>query len=291
MSMTSRSLACLGPHGFHRTVYHEWDGPPGAPTVVCVHGLTRNGRDFDPLAQALQRCFRVVCPDVVGRGGSDFLPVAADYSYPLYLSDMTALIARLDVAEVIWIGTSMGGLIGMMLAAQPGTPIRRLVVNDVGPLIAKEGLERIASYVGEDPVFPDRGALEAFIRKTAASFGPLTDAQWRHLADHGGRIRPDGTLGRAYDPAIATAFTTVTDDVDLWMLWDQVRCPTLVIRGAESDLLRRQDAAAMTQRGPKARLVEFPGIGHAPALMAADQIAAVEAFLGEAFLGEAGLGE
>jgi pimeloyl-ACP methyl ester carboxylesterase len=173
-----------------------------------------------------------------------------------------------------------------MLAAQPGAPIRRLVVNDVGPLIAKEGLERIASYVGEDPVFPDRGALEAFIRKTAASFGPLTDAQWRHLADHGGRIRPDGTLGRAYDPAIATAFTTVTDDVDLWMLWDQVRCPTLVIRGAESDLLRRQDAAAMTQRGPKARLVEFPGIGHAPALMAADQIAAVEAFLGEAGLGE-----
>jgi pimeloyl-ACP methyl ester carboxylesterase len=280
ISMTSRSVNCLGPHGFHRMEYHEWAGPPGAPTVVCVHGLTRNGRDFDPLALALQRRFRVVCPDVVGRGSSDFLPVAADYGYPLYLSDMTALIARLDVAEVTWIGTSMGGMIGMMLAAQKGTPIRRLVLNDIGPLIAKEGLTRIAGYVGEDPVFADHAALEAYIRKTAASFGPLSDQQWHHLALHGGRLRPDGTLGRAYDPAIAGAFTTVAGDIDLWPMWEQVKCPTLVIRGAESDILRHQDAVAMTERGPKASLAEFAGIGHAPALMAPDQIAAIEHFLG-----------
>jgi pimeloyl-ACP methyl ester carboxylesterase len=280
MSMTAHTLSCLGPHGFHRIAYTEWAGPPGAPTVLCVHGLTRNGRDFDDLARALSRRFRVVCPDIVGRGGSAWLTHAEDYGYPLYLADMAALIARLDVAEIDWVGTSMGGLIGMMMAAQPGTPIRRLVVNDIGPLIAKEGLLRIASYVGADPVFADLAALEAYLRQVSASFGQLSDAQWRHLAEHGARRRPDGTLGRAYDPAIAEAFKTVKDDIDLWPTWDAVRCPTLVLRGAESDLLRAGDALAMTLRGPKARLVEFAGVGHAPALMAEAQIAAIEEFLG-----------
>jgi pimeloyl-ACP methyl ester carboxylesterase len=280
MSMTARSLSCLGPHGFHRIAYVEWAGPAGAPTLLCVHGLTRNGRDFDTLAQALSRRFRVVCPDIVGRGKSEWLSHAADYGYPLYLSDMTALIARLDVGEVDWVGTSMGGLIGMMLAAQPGTPIRRLVVNDIGPLIAKEGLERIASYVGEDPSFADLAALEAYQRRVASSFGALSDAQWRHLAEFGARRKPDGSLGRAYDPGIAEAFKTVSGDIDLWPVWDSIKCPALVLRGALSDLLRPADAAAMAQRGPKARVVEIPGVGHAPALMAADQIAIVEDFLG-----------
>jgi pimeloyl-ACP methyl ester carboxylesterase len=279
MSMTSHHLSCLGPHGFHRVAYTEWAGPAGAPTVLCVHGLTRNGRDFDDLAHALSRRFRVVCPDVVGRGRSEWLSHAGDYGYPLYLADMAALIARLDVAEIHLVGTSMGGLIGMMLAAQQGTPIRRLVMNDVGPLIAKEGLLRIATYVGADPVFTDLAALETYLREVSASFGTLSDAQWRHLAEHGARRRPDGTLGRAYDPAIAEAFKTVKDDIDLWPVWDAIRCPTLVLRGADSDLLRSADAAAMTARGPRAWLVEFPGIGHAPALMAADQIAVIEDFL------------
>jgi pimeloyl-ACP methyl ester carboxylesterase len=279
MSMTSHDLSCLGLHGFHRVAYTEWAGPPGAPTVLCVHGLTRNGRDFDDLARALSRRFRVVCPDVVGRGKSEWLSHAGDYGYPLYLADMAALIARLDVAEIHFVGTSMGGLIGMMLAAQQGTPIRRLVMNDIGPLIAKEGLLRIATYVGADPVFADLATLETYLREVSASFGTLSDAQWRHLAEHGARRRPDGTLGRAYDPAIAEAFKTVKDDIDLWPVWDAVCCPTLVLRGAESDLLRGADAAAMTARGPRARLVEFPGIGHAPALMAADQIAVIEDFL------------
>jgi pimeloyl-ACP methyl ester carboxylesterase len=192
---------------------------------------------------------------------------------------MTALIARLDVEAIHLVGTSMGGLIGMMLAAQPGTPIRRLVMNDIGPLIAREGLLRIATFVGADPAFPDLAALEAYLRQVSASFGKLTDAQWRHLAEHSARRRPDGTLGRAYDPAIAEAFKTVNGDIDLWPVWDAIKAPTLVLRGAESDLLRSADAAAMTTRGPRARLVEFPGIGHAPALMAADQIAAIEDFL------------
>jgi len=280
MSMTARRLACLGPHGFHEMAYVEWAGPSGAPTVVCVHGLTRNGRDFDYLARALAKRYRVVCPDIVGRGKSQWLAHPADYGYPLYLSDVTALIARLDVETVDLVGTSMGGLIGMMLAAQPGTPIRRLVVNDIGPLIAKEGLERIASYVGADPGFPDLAALEAYLRQVSASFGKLTDEQWRHLAEIGSRRRPDGLLGRAYDPAIAEAFKEVKGDIDLWPVWDRVQCPTLMLRGAETDLLRAADAKAMTERGPKAKLVEFAGVGHAPALMAADQIAIIEEFLG-----------
>jgi pimeloyl-ACP methyl ester carboxylesterase len=279
MSMTARTLSCLGPHGFHRLGYVEWAGPHGAPTLLCVHGLTRNGRDFDVLAEALSRRYRVICPDVVGRGKSDWLRHPEDYGYPLYLSDMTALIARLDVAAIDLVGTSMGGLIGMMLAAQPGTPIRRLVVNDIGPLIAKEGLERIAAYVGADPGFADLAALETYLRQVSASFGNLTQAQWRHLAEHGARRRPDGKIGRAYDPGIAAAFKEIKGDIDLWPIWDKIACPTLVLRGAESDLLRRPDAEAMTMRGPKAKLVEFPGIGHAPALMAAEQIAAIEEFL------------
>jgi len=280
MSMIARSLECLGPHGFHRLAYREWPGPKGARTVLCAHGLTRNGRDFDALAEVLSAECRVVCPDVAGRGKSEWLSDPADYGYPVYLADMAALIARLDVEEVDWVGTSMGGLIGMMLAARPGAPIRRLVINDIGPLIAKEGLARIASYVGRDPSFRDLAELEAALRVVAATFGPLSDAQWRHLATHGARTKPDGSLGLAYDPHIGDAFRAEpAADVDLWPTYDAVRCPTLVIRGADSDLLRRADAEAMTRRGPRARLVEFSGIGHAPALMAPDQIAAIGEFL------------
>jgi len=280
MAMSIRSLLAGTPHGFHRMSYMEWSGPAGAPTVICVHGLTRNGRDFDMLAEALSVDFRVVCPDVLGRGKSDWLEHSEDYDYPVYIALMVQLIARLDAPEVLWVGTSMGGLIGMLTAALPNAPIKRLVINDIGPLLAKEGIARIATYVGKDPSFPDLAALEAYQREIAASFGPLTDAQWRHLATHAARAKPDGSLGLAYDPRIADTFKNAAPvDVDLWSQWDRVACPTLVLRGANSDLLRRPDAMAMTQRGPQATLVEFPGVGHAPALMAPDQIAAVRGFL------------
>jgi pimeloyl-ACP methyl ester carboxylesterase len=279
--MVPRSLASLGPHGFHRLAYWEWPGPQGAGTVICAHGLTRNGRDFDMLAAALSARFRVICPDFPGRGSSPWLGESADYTYALYLSDMATLIARLDCERVDWIGTSMGGLVGLLLAAQPGTPIRRFVINDIGPLIAREGMERIATYVGRDPSFRDLAELEAALRQVAASFGPLTDAQWRHLAEISTRRKADGTLGFAYDPGIGDAFRAAVPpvDVDLWPQWDAIACPTLVLRGAQSDLLRAADAQAMTRRGPKAKLVEFPGIGHAPALMAEDQIAVIRDFL------------
>lgn len=278
--MRTRSIACLGPLGFHRTAYTEWGDPDHPHVVVCVHGLTRNGRDFDTLAGALAERCRVICPDVVGRGLSDWLPDPAGYAYPQYLADMTALIARSGADRVDWVGTSMGGLIGMMLAAQPGAPIGRLVVNDVGAFIPQASLERIAGYVGNDPAFADESALEAYLRRVAAPFGPLTDDHWRHLARHGGRRADDGSLRLAYDPGIAAAFRGGVADVDLWAVWERIHGDVLIVRGAESDLLLRDTAAAMTHRGPaSARLVEFAGIGHAPTFMASDQIAAVEAFL------------
>ncbi|HXP32258.1 MAG TPA: alpha/beta hydrolase [Stellaceae bacterium] len=278
--MIESSLLCLGPHGFHRLAYTEWPGPPLGRTVVCVHGLTRNGRDFDFLAERLAERCRIVCPDMPGRGRSEWLRHPEDYGLPLYLGDVAALIARLGVEEVDWVGTSMGGIIGMTLAALPGTPIRRLVLNDVGAVVAAEGLARIGGYVGRDPSFADLTALEAALRRIAAPFGPLSDAEWQHLALHSARRRPDGTLALAYDPRIGDAFHDLpAQDIDLWATWDAIRCPTLVLRGAESDVLRSADAAAMTQRGPRARLVELPGIGHAPALMADDQTALVSDFL------------
>jgi pimeloyl-ACP methyl ester carboxylesterase len=278
--MIERSLTCIGPHGFHRLAYIDWPGPKNAPVLLCVHGLTRNARDFDALATSLSAHYRVVCPDMPGRGDSAWLADPADYAYPLYLSDIAALVARLDVETLDWVGTSMGGIIGLLFAALPGAPRRRMVINDVGPFIPKEGLQRIATYVGLDPSFPDVGALETALRMVFASFGPLTDAQWQHMAAHSARRKEDGSIGLAYDPRIAEAFKQgPIADFDLWMQWDKITCPVLVLRGAQSDILRRSDAEAMTQRGPHARLVEFAGMGHAPALMAEDQIAIIRDFL------------
>jgi len=273
--MRDRSLLALGAAGFHRIHYTEWGA---GPVVLCVHGLTRNGRDFDRLAASLSGR-RVVCPDVVGRGRSDWIDPAG-YGYPQYLADMTALVARLGVDELDWVGTSMGGLIGMMLAAQPNSPVRRLVLNDIGPFVPKAGLERLAGYVGADPSFADLGEVEAYLRRVHAPFGPLADADWRHLAEHGHRRCSDGRLRLHYDPAIGKPFRDGTlADVDLWQLWDRIACPVLVLRGARSDLLLPATAAEMARRGPLARVVELPGIGHAPVLMSADQIAIVADWL------------
>ncbi len=272
-------VSCLGPQGFHRMAYTEWGPADHSHVVLCVHGLTRNGRDFDILARALSGRCRVICPDVVGRGRSSWLKDPAGYGYPQYLGDLTTLIARTGAEQVDWVGTSMGGLIGMLLAAQPGVPIRRLVMNDVGAFIPKAALERIGTYVGKDPVFADIDALEAYLRRVAAPFGPLTDAQWRHLAEHGGRVADDGTLRLAYDPGIAVAFGGGVADVDLRAVWERVRCDVLITRGTDSDLLTRDTADAMLSRNGRTQLVDFDGIGHAPTFMAPDQIATVSDFL------------
>ncbi|MDH3473218.1 MAG: alpha/beta hydrolase [Rhodospirillales bacterium] len=274
----------LSAGGFHRLAYSEWGAPGAERVAVCAHGLTRNGRDFDVLAAALaEEGLKVACPDVVGRGRSDRLSDPVGYGYPQYLADATALIARLGVERLDWIGTSMGGLMGLMLAAQPETPIRRLVINDVGPFIPKAALRRIGGYVGRDPLFPDLAAAEAYFREVHAPFGRLTDLQWRHLTEHSvvPAAEPDGGGWRlAYDPAIGLPFQDPElEDVDLWPLWDAIAIPVLVLRGAASDLLLPETAAEMAGRGPKAEVVEIPGCGHAPALMDAAQMRVVKEWL------------
>ena len=278
--MSSGSVACPGRDGFHRMAYTAWGDGEAASNLLCVHGLTRNGRDFDALAAELSKSRRVVCPDVVGRGGSDWLPDPGQYQTPQYVADMAVLIARMDVRWVDWIGTSMGGLIGMALAAMPKSPVRRLVLNDVGPFVPKAALRRIAGYCGKAPPFDDLDAAEAYLRDVHAPFGKLTDDQWRHLAAHGVR-EADGGLALAYDPGIAQplAAPDALADIDLWPVWDAIRCPVLVLRGESSDLLSEATAAEMAARGPQATVVEIAGCGHAPALMDEEQIAVIEDWL------------
>ena len=278
--MREHTVQCMGPRGLHYMAYTEWGDPNNRNVLLCVHGLTRNARDFDALAQALSGDYRVVCPDVVGRGRSDWLRVKLDYSFPLYVSDMVTLIARLGVSHVDWVGTSMGGVIGMLLASQPHTPVRRLVLNDVGPLITAESLRRIGQYIGQASVFPTLEAAEGYMRQIGASFGPLTDEQWQHLTRYS--VRPaEGGYTLNYDPGLSDPFRMmpILLDVETWEAFDRICHPVLAIRGAESDLLKRETWLEMAERGPRARLIEFPGIGHAPMLMAEDQIAAIRGFL------------
>jgi pimeloyl-ACP methyl ester carboxylesterase len=275
-----RSVQCASPKGLHRMSYLEWGDARNRDVVVCVHGLTRNGRDFDDLARALCGRWRVVCPDVAGRGDSDRLADPLLYALPKYVGDMVTLIARLDVEAVNWVGTSMGGLIGMALAAQPGSPIRRLVLNEAGPVVSLVSLHRIGAYVGNTPVFATIEQAEAYVRMICAPFGPHSDAQWRQLTETWMKKSDDGWRPN-FDPRIAEAYRSAMPekDLELWPLYDAVRCPTLVLRGELSDLLSRQTAAQMAARGPKAKVVEVEGVGHAPTLMHADQVSLVRDFL------------
>ena len=268
------SCLSLGLHGFHRIAFTDWgDAAPSRKATVCVHGLTRTGRDFDILANALSEHMRVVCPDIPGRGASDWLTHPNDYIYPTYLNDIAAVLAHIGAERVDWVGTSMGGIIGMMLAAMPNTPIRRLVINDIGPLIPKEALLRISRYLGGGPSFQDIEALESYLRDVHAPFGDLTDEQWRHLAETSSERNGEGGMRLHYDPSIAQVFSAgPIEDIDLWPIWDAITCPVLVLRGADSDLLSAETAAEMAKRGPGAEIVTIEGCGHAPALMADDQV-------------------
>lgn len=271
----------LSPAGFHVLAWTEWGPPDGAP-VVCVHGLTRTGRDFDALAHVLaERGRRVLCPDMPGRGASDRLPDPSLYRNDVYAGACAHLLATLGERAIDWIGTSMGGIIGMILSGMPGTPIRRVVINDVGPFIPAAAMARIGMYLGQAWTFPDLAAAEAHTRKAYAPFGTLTDAQWRHLTATSVRTLPEGGFRLHYDPAIAEPFrTTAPEDVAFWPLWERITIPTLVLRGAESDLLLPDTAARMAEK-QGARVEVIPGCGHAPALMDRSQIDLVVAFLEE----------
>jgi pimeloyl-ACP methyl ester carboxylesterase len=267
--------------GGRRIAYVEW-GEPGARTLVCVHGLTRCARDFDFLAPEMARHgYRVICPDVAGRGDSDWLAEPMDYAVPTYAKDMLMLMADQNLESVHWVGTSLGGLVGMAIAAMPESPVERLVLNEVGPVVKLAALQRIAAYVGKWPPLPDIEAAERYVRTISTPFGPHTDAEWRFLTEHVVRRNPDGSLRMHYDPAIAVPFSTdpPKGDLELWKLYDDIRCPTLVLRGEQSDMLARDTLVDMRSRGPRAKVVEIPGVGHAPTLIHADQIAIVRDFL------------
>jgi len=278
--VTEHAFMSLGPHGFHRVVYYEWGDPDNDRILLCVHGMTRNGRDFDYFAKDLMDTYRVICPDMPGRGKSDWFAVMEDYDYPVYCADMAALIARLRVDTVDWVGTSMGGMIGIVLAAMPNTPVRKLVLNDVGPFISKEALRRIAKYVGAGPHFDSLDAFEGYVREINAAFGDLTEEHWRHAARFYSRPVEGGKFAPNYDPNISWPLKKEPlADVDLFPVYQSVRCPTLLLRGAESDVLLPETAREMQNCGPKATLVEFQGVGHVPPLMAADQIGVVRDWL------------
>ena len=310
MSLTQQNFLSLGPDGFHRIAYTEWGDARNPHIVLCVHGLSRNSRDFDRLADGLEADHRVICMDVVGRGDSDWLADKSGYSFSTYLSDAASLIARVTTpvagglleslharlggtrpeAKLDWVGTSMGGLIGMLLAAKPGSPIRRLVMNDVGPFVPWDALIRLKGRVGSESRFASYDEVEDYVRRACESFGELDDAYWQHLVRQAAVREDDGSYRLRYDPAISRGLPLHLDPempigpqfmrgVDLWATWEALRCPVLVLRGAESEVLTRGTVEEMQKRKPDVKVVEFDGVGHAPALASRNQIEVVREFL------------
>ena len=274
IEFTSGSVLCASRHQFHRVAFTDW-GSGERGTVICVHGLTRQGRDFDYLAKGLaKKGFRVVCPDIVGRGLSDRLAVPGDYDLPQYVLDMTTLIASLGAREVDWVGCSLGGQIGIILAGMSNSPIRRLLVNDIGPHLPLDAVMRIGNYVRSGPAhFASKQDVDAYFREILAPFGQLTEAQWHHLASHS--VMPDNLGGYRlrYDRMIVHGFKLPWRYArQLWAFWDRIKCPTLILRGAQSDLLLLSTASEMLNRNPHARLLEIPHCGHLPPLLEDSQI-------------------
>jgi len=284
-----KSIQCLSLAGLHRMSYKEWGDESNPNVLLCVHGVTRVGDDFDSMARALANDYRVICPDIVGRGRSGWLKNPQLYRVPQYVSDIVTLLARVlpdgEKQTVDWFGTSMGGLIGLGLASLPDNPIRKLILNDIGPVLAPMALQRIGDYIGQDLRFDTFAEASKFIRDVSLTFGQHTEEEWHKLASDVLRQDKDGKWVRHYDMGLALPFRSATpesaaaDEALLWSAYDAIRCPTLLVRGAESDLLSAETAALMTQRGPQATLVEIPDVGHAPTFIHDDQIAIVKQFL------------
>ncbi len=285
MAFTRQTVQCVSPAGLHTMSYKEWGDPQNAKVLICVHGVTRVADDFDMLAQALETEYRIICPDVVGRGQSGRLPNPQLYQIPQYVSDMVTLLARANAETVDWFGTSMGGLIGMVLASMKNSPLRKLVLNDVGPSLNFDGLKRIGDSIAQDVRFDTFEEALRFIREVSISFGPHSEAEWHKIARDVLKQDADGKWVRHYDLSLAIPVQATTAEVAaigekmLWAAYDAITCETLLIRGAESDLLSKATAAQMQERGPRAEVVEIEGVGHAPTFVQQDQIAIVKEFL------------
>lgn len=288
MSFVEKSFLSLNSQGHHRIVYNDWGSPDGQP-VICVHGLTGNGHDFDFLAQGLIKDGRrLIAVDLPGRGRSDFLATPLDYNYTQYYHDLTGLMAHAGITEpnsADWLGISLGGLLGIKLASLPDTPIRRLLLNDVGPIVPKAALDFIHSVISQTYVFDTIQDLETRMRNTRGlTWGPVTDEQWKHMAEHNARALDDGAITYAYDPNIAVIFEhTPIGDENLWLAWDKIKCPVMLIHGKKSVVLTRKIVDEMQARfnGNSLHYIQYPDCGHVPSLWAPNQIADIRSWLNE----------
>jgi pimeloyl-ACP methyl ester carboxylesterase len=270
----------LTPQGFHKVAYVEWGNTDNPRVLICVHGLTRNSRDFDYLARGLENSYRIVCPDLLGRGESDYLENSLLYNFTQYMSDMVTLIARLGVQEVHWLGTSLGGIIGMMLAAQPHSPIKSLILNDVGMIIPNMALRRLETYARNDNVFLSFHEAKTYFQTVLAPFGIKDPEHWDHITQFGIRRDENGDFRLTYDPVIGQNLVNESaPSLHLEAYWQAIRCPILVIRGEESDFLLPQIVTKMLYSQPEAKIITIPNCGHAPSLMTADQIQVVRDWL------------
>lgn len=278
--MREEQFLGLNPQGFHRVTYYEWGDPANDRVVVCVHGLTRNGQDFRWLAEALAHEYRVVCPDMVGRGKSDYLRDPTRYTYPQYMADLNALLGRLNVPQVMWIGTSMGGLLGMMLAALSQTPIAGMILNDIGPFVPSDGLKRLMKYVPKAHMFGQFEEVTRFLRTTLLGYRGFSANQWKQLAEQS--TTWDDSLQKwvvRYDPAVASTINPAElKDQDFWKSWEIMTCPVLALQGADSDILTHETAQQMARR-PQTRVIPFAEQGHALSLATDDQIRLIKSWL------------
>ena len=276
-------VTCTSSDGPHRMAYHAWGNPSNSKVLICVHGLTRRGSDFKTLAEAMSHDYYVVCPDVVGRGDSDRLKNPMLYAVPQYVADMASLIKQLGVAQVDWFGTSMGGLIGMVYASMPKNPIRRMLINDVGPRIEPEAIKRLGSYVGQPFVFKERPDALQRLNEICASFGSHTPEEWE-VYNGPMLVQKDGLWVMHYDPDISVPFASVNPimakagEMAMWHAFKQIHIPMLIVRGGESDLLSAKTVAEMCRVNPHIRSIEIPGVGHAPAFVKSEQVALAKEF-------------
>lgn len=282
--MNINYISCLDSVGTHKMAYAQWGEQDNPNILICVHGLTRTGRDFDFLAKALEENYCVICPDIVGRGESDWLADPKDYNLMIYAQDVLTLIQQLNLSKVDWLGTSMGGLIGMAIASQPECPIRRLIINDVGAFIPQTAMQRIAGYLlKEKPNFLDLASAEEYVRSTYEPFGNLTDEQWQHLTQYSVKVLPEGGYQLNYDPNISFPYQNTPIDSlkaqEFWVLWETICCPILLLHGQESDLLLLDTITQMKEIQPQMTLASFPNVGHAPALMDDEQIQVIKQWL------------
>lgn len=274
-------VLCGGALSLYHMAYREWGDALNPKVLVCVHGLTRNSSDFQRLAEALSSQYRIIAPDVVGRGESDYLVDPMGYNTLTYAADMVTLLAAIGVEQVDWLGTSMGGLIGMMLAGQSNSPIKRLILDDVGPTLSLAALKRIVGYVGEPYEFSDTAIARRYVRTIFSPFALKNDQDWNALIDSTLKPLPTGGWRFNYDPNIRKPLeqALLGQDINLWPIYDRIQSPTLLVHGEDSDLLSSETAMEMTCRGPRAQLKTVAGVGHAPMFMSSDQIDLVREFL------------